>query len=334
MKTIKTWFQNSRPISLPQSLMPALVACFLAAKYADFKWYLALFGLIGVCFAHLSLNLFDDLFDYLNADQGERVVFARAGMRARTVKCPTLLDGTHNVWQWLLASCIFGAIACAFGVPILIMRGWKILIVVAIVFVLGIFYSAKPLKLSYNGFGELIIGIIFGPLITIGVCYGASGEFHAGDVLIGICLGLFVVNILYVHSIMDYDADLGSGKRTLAWLVHGETNKYIALIIICFVPYILVIIGVICNWLSPWFFLGFITLPWSIDLVISMLKFKKEPFGKVVKKKWYGNFRDWDQICAVGFDWFMLRWFLAQKIDSVFAILSIVSVVLVIIFAV
>lgn len=313
---------------MPQSLMPAFVACFMAARYPDFRWYLALSGLIGVGFAHLCMNLFDDLFDYLNAEQSDRITLAREGMRAMTVKCPALQDGTANPWQWLFASCIFGAIACLFGLPLLIVRGWKILIVVAAVAVLGVFYSAKPLKLSYNGFGELIIGTIFGPLIMIGICLGASGEFHSGDILISVCLGLFVVNILYVHSIMDYAADQKANKRTLAWLVHGETNKYIALVIINFLPFVLLALGVILKVLSPWFLLGFLVLPWCISLVRSMFAFKKDPFGKIEKKWWYGRFSNWEQIKQAGIDWFMLRWLLAQKIDTIFAILCIIAVII------
>ena len=83
--------------------MPALVAAFLATKYSDFRWYLALLAMIGVAFAHLSLNLFDDYFDYKNAQQGDRGALEREGFRARTVKCPDLQNGTVTPKQWLLA---------------------------------------------------------------------------------------------------------------------------------------------------------------------------------------------------------------------------------------
>ena len=107
MSKVKFWFFNARPVSLPQSMMPALVAAFLATKYSDFKWYLALISLIGVAFTHLSLNLFDDFFDYRNAQQGDRSALAREGFRAQTVKCPYLQDGTVTPKQWLFVSCLF-----------------------------------------------------------------------------------------------------------------------------------------------------------------------------------------------------------------------------------
>lgn len=307
-----------------------MVAIALAMKYSDFKWYLALLCFLGVGFAHLSLNLFDDLFDYINAEQGDRTALAREGIRARTLKCEALRDGTVNPWQWLLASCVFGFIACALGLPVLVIRGWNLLWVLAVVAVLGIFYSAKPLKLSYNGFGELIIGIIFGPALGIGMCIGCSGEFHSGDVLISVCWGLLVVNILYVHSVLDYAADMKAGKKTLAWLVHGENNKYIALAFITFAPFVLIAAGEIFKVLSPWYFSGFAVIPWSTALFMSMLRFKKEPYGKIEKKAWYGKFRHWDRIKQAGLDWFMLRWYLAQKIDTIFCLLCIIASVIIV----
>ncbi len=338
MKKIKFWFMNARPVALPQSMVPAFVAVMLAAKYADFRWYLALFCLAGVAFAHLSLNLFDDYFDYRNAKQGDRSALAREGFRAQTVKCPYLQDGTVTPGQWLAACIVFGGIACAFGLPVLIARGLNVLWVVLGVAALGLFYSAPPLKLGYRGLGELIIGMIFGPALGIGTAIGASGEFHASEVLLSCAWGLLVVNILYVHSIMDFAADTKAGKKTLAWLVSPKSggklvnksaSQYVVLGLICFVPYVLVGAGAILNIIPPWYLLVFLSLPWTVSLFKSMLDFRKDPFGKTEKKWWYGHFMLWERIKEEGIDWFMLRWLLAQKINTFFSILLIIGTVVV-----
>lgn len=331
-------------------MMPALVAAFLATKYADFKWYLALISLIGIAFAHLSLNLFDDYFDFKNAEQGDRSALVREGFRAMTAKCPPLQDGSVSPKKWLLVSCLFGAIACCFGLPVLIIRGLPILWVVLGVAVLGIFYSAPPLKLGYHGLGELIIGAIFGPGIFIGMSLAASGEFHLSEVLFSIAMGLIVVNILYVHSIMDYAADTKAGKRTLAWLVGchatipspekkdmappteaqveaGRKRQYVTLGLITFLPYAIVILAIALRSVHLFYVVTLLALPWSIDLFRSMLAFKRDPFSAVEKKWWYGRFQMWEQIKAANLDWFMLRWLLAQRISIVFSILSILAAI-------
>jgi len=191
--------------------------------------------------------------------------------------------------------------------------------------VLGIFYSAPPLKLGYHGLGEITIGCIFGPALGIGMSIAAAGEFHISEVLISICLGLFVININYVHSIMDIDADKKAGKKTLAWIARTDTVRYIILTFINFVPYILVILGVVLKVLSLYMVICVFALPWTLALFSSMLRFKKDRFAPVEWKSWYGPSSIWKAICEAGLDWFMQRWLLARNANSVFCILSIIA---------
>ena len=342
---------------MPQSMMPALVAAFMAAKYPDFRWYLALLSLIGIGFAHLCFNLFDDYSDYRNAEQGDRSALTRMGFRAMTVKCPALQDGTVSPRKWFLVSCLFGALACLFGLPVVLIRGPVVLWVVLGVAILGIFYSAPPLKLGYHGLGELIIGAIFGPGIFIGMSLAAAGELCGSEILMSFAMGFLVVAILYVHSVMDYAADTKAQKRTLAWLVgcHGtippadtrNTGKravkgtpsaaeieagmkrqYLMLAAILFLPYLFVLIAVVTGNL-PWYYLFvFLTFLWSVDLYRSMQSFRKDPQAVPEKKWWYGSFQHWKEIRQAGIDWFMLRWLLAQRINIIFSILCILAAVI------
>ena len=64
MNAFKTWFQNARPISLPQSMLPAITAVALSYGNEEFSWVAALAALVGVMFLHLGMNLLDDYFDY------------------------------------------------------------------------------------------------------------------------------------------------------------------------------------------------------------------------------------------------------------------------------
>ena len=61
------WFNNARPISLPQSMLPALTAVALSAGLGSFSWIAAIACVFGVMFAHLGMNLLDDWFDYYKA---------------------------------------------------------------------------------------------------------------------------------------------------------------------------------------------------------------------------------------------------------------------------
>ena len=64
MNKFRFWFNNARPISLPQSLLPALTAVALTVGQGTFSVAAALASIIGVVFLHLGLNLMDDWYDY------------------------------------------------------------------------------------------------------------------------------------------------------------------------------------------------------------------------------------------------------------------------------
>ena len=61
MNKISFWLHNARHISLPQSILPAVLATGMAVQYDTFSWWLALIALFGVACAHLGMNLADGL---------------------------------------------------------------------------------------------------------------------------------------------------------------------------------------------------------------------------------------------------------------------------------
>jgi len=328
LKTLKFWLENARWVALPQSLMPALTAVVLASGEADFSVAGAIPAVIGVCAAHLSLNLFDDYFDYKKNKPGIRDTLARAGFRARIGKCAYIVSGEATTRQLLAASLAFGSVAGLCGVVIFAYRGTPVLWIVLITVILGLFYSAEPLRLSYRGMGELTIGLIFGPLLVTGVFLSASGAFDWSAVLIGAALGFFVINILYTHSSLDLDADRSVGKRTLAGLVPTPEGRFRISFILILVPYVIILTGILGGLLSAWHLLSLLTLPLAAALVRSMLAFCRAPGRSAVRRPWYGPMPQWEEIVRDGIDWFMLRWYLARNLLAAFCVLTMLAALL------
>ena len=90
MNKFKFWWTNARPISLPQSLLPALTAVVLSVGQSQFSWIAAVACIIGVIFLHLGLNLMDDWFDYKSGSMQAREQVSNEGFRGRMVKYPYL----------------------------------------------------------------------------------------------------------------------------------------------------------------------------------------------------------------------------------------------------
>ena len=64
MSKFAFWFKNARNIALPQSILPTLTAIILCIGQEGFLWWLALHVLLGVCAAHLGMNLADAYYDF------------------------------------------------------------------------------------------------------------------------------------------------------------------------------------------------------------------------------------------------------------------------------
>ena len=319
------WIKNARSISIPQSLMPALLAVCLAIPAPEFSWWLSLLALIGVVCGHLGLNLFDDYFDYRKKKTNYRDELAHEGFRARIGKCLYITSGQTTMAKLFAAASIFCTIALMVGLVVFYFRGVFILYITLATAILGLSYSAPPLRLSYHGMGELVIGIMFGPMNMIGSYYAACGIVSGSIIFISVPVGLLVMNIVYVHSIMDFIPDKKIGKRTFAVLLNNTTGMLITLAIILSAPFIIIASGILTHNLSPLYWLLFLGLPMAYSLFNLMIEFVKNPDKKFSPRFWMGPMGDWDRIEQAGIDWFMIRWLSARNLLTFFCLTIIIA---------
>ena len=321
MNTVQYWFKNARYRSLAQSVMPAILAAVMASNNEGFVWWTALLAIVGVAMAHLAMNLADDWFDYRVDMLGDRDKVTRQGFRAMMVKYPYLSSGEQTLKSTALAIAAFLALALGCGLAIWWKRdfNWSIPLIVALCGFLGTFYSAPPLKLAYRGLGELVIGIIFGPLLMSGVYVASCGSIDWGIVLTGIPVGMLVTDILFTHSFIDLKGDEASNKMTFARLL-GSTGACLACsLILIFVPFLLVVLAVCTGYLHPAYLAVLVMLPRGVWLFRSLQLFCKGELMEVERPAWWlGSMPDWKGIRAAGIDWFMIRWLTARNLLSGF----------------
>ena len=323
MKKLLFWIKNARSIALPQSLLPAILAITMAAKYEEFSLWLSLIALIGVVFAHLGMNLADDFFDYRQKTTEIRSQLTDSGKKAH-IKCHYLLSGEATEKQLLMAMCSFLAIAGTCGFIVLLFRGWHIALVAILGLILGIQYSGKPLKLGYHGLGEVLIGILFGPLLMIGMQLAASKVFDQSILIVSICVGLLVINILYSHSIMDMFADEKSNKMTLARLLKNRRPILIASALFNLLPFCIIVISTILG-ITHWSSLiTLLLLPMAIYLIYSLTAFVDKKEIPLEPKWWMGPMDMWDKVKAAGIEWFMIRWYMCRNLVTFFCLILII----------
>lgn len=327
---LKTWLKNGRVGALVQSVMPAVLAVVLAIGHEEFNVWLALIAVLGVECAHLALNLSDDYFDYKADMLADRVNVVRKGFKAYTAKYPYLTDGTASVGDLKKAIGLFSLISIVCGIVVLAFRGWPVAVIAVVTAFLGVFYSAPPLKLGFHGMGELIIGIIFGPLLMAGVFLAACGTIENNVIWLSLPVGLLVVNILFTHSYIDNVGDGESDKLTLAGLLRTDGANLAMSAVLNFLPSMLVIMAVVFGHLSWPYLFSLLVLPRNIWLFWSLVKFARKEEIPLEKPAWFlGNMGNWEVYRKLKIDWFLIRWLTARNALSLFClIIMIVTLVL------
>ena len=329
MSKIGFWIKNARSISLPQSALPCLTAVVLCIGQEGFLWWLALPVLLGICAAHLGMNLADDYFDYKH-DSRTRADISSNSVRARMEKCHYLGEGKATVSQlgWAIVGFLgFAALmgATAFVVQWLL-HGWQAAMGIVIYAVLGLFvginYSGKPLELGYHGLGELVIGLMFGPLNMLGVQAALTGTPFSWQMLcMSVGIGCMVTNIVYVHSVMEVNADAELGKMTFARLLKHKAVMIIFIGFFALMPFAMLALGIAMGWWSVWYLLTLATLPISVYLIHSTRLFAFGLPRNDTPHWWMGPMGDWEDYKKAGIDWFLYRWLLARNICTFFCLI-------------
>lgn len=338
MKLIKRWLYNARSFSVPQNLMPSILAVVLAIGVSDFNVFLGLLAVLGVCMVHLGGNLLDDYFDYKDELLSYREELRSEGEKAFTDKYPYLKDGSTTPKQLLFAIGVFFAIALLCGFIIWWQRDfdWSLVVIAGVAAFLCYFYSAPPLKLGFHGLGELVIGICFGPCLFCGVYESACGGLYSPQtgfawhiIALGCAIGLFVTNILYTHSFLERHVDDVSHKKTLAVILKTNFAGLTAFAMFLFIPFILVLICVFNGYIHWAYSFVCLMLPQSFWLMWAMIMHSKNVEVQTDKPHaWLGPMDNWDKVEKEN-RYYLLRWYAMRNINTGFCfILAVVKIAL------
>ena len=325
MRKLKFWYRNTRPHALPQSALPAILALCIASRQPGFVWWLGVLAIIGVAFAHLAMNLFDDYFDWKVKQCDYRREMAHRGFRARLHKCPYLVSGEVTLRELLLVCLILSGIVALIGGIIFAFRGVAIVLIAFVAAFLSVQYSGPPLRLSYRGLGDLTIGLLFGPLSMLGVYVAACGHCEWPLLFVAVPVGLLVANIVYTHSIMDFEPDREAGKMTFAVLLKDKKTQLFCQSLLIFMAFSSIFAAVVLGYLPRSFLLTFLALPMAFELCRITRLFVKAPETQLTPKWWYGRMSDFARFQELKIDWFMLRWLLARNLLASFCIILIVA---------
>lgn len=191
--------------------VPVLLGIAVAASHGAFTWWTALLTVIGGALAHLAINVTNDVFDTLSgADDANTTPTQFSGGSRVAIYDLVTVRGLAK-----LALALFGA-AAVIGLALVAVTGSMTLLWIGVAgIVVGVAYTAPPLKLVYRGLGEFAVAIGFGPIMLLGAYVVQTGRLAWEPFVLSLVPGILIALILFVNEIPDRRGDAKAGKRTL-----------------------------------------------------------------------------------------------------------------------
>ena len=183
-----------------------------AAADGPMSWGWAALTVLGILAIDAAKNASGEVFDY---DSGDDLYVSPEDRSPFSGGKRVLVDGLLSRGEvWTIAGVGY-AIAAACGLAIVFFREPRVLWLGVIGMALAFFYHAPPFKLSYRGFGEIAVGLCYGPLIACGAYLVQRGAVPWPVVAVTVPTGISMAGCLFVQEFPDYNADKRAGKKTL-----------------------------------------------------------------------------------------------------------------------
>ena len=250
------WMHAIRPKTLPAAAAPVIVGTALAYRDGAFQLGPAIAALCAALFLQIGANLANDVFDYRKgADTKERLGPVRV-TQAGLLTSEQVIKG-----MWMS----FG-IAALFGVYLVFIAGWIIVLIGVLSIAAAAAYTGGPYPLGYYGLGDLFVFVFFGLVAVCGTYYVQVGGINSSVLWASIPMGLLITAILVVNNLRDIDTDRGAGKKTLTVRL-GVTGTRLEYSFCIFGAYVVPL----CMWIvgmeSAWISLVLLSSPLALSLV-------------------------------------------------------------------
>jgi 1,4-dihydroxy-2-naphthoate octaprenyltransferase len=260
---------------LSATIVPVVLGIVIAASHGFFDPLTAVLTVIGACLVQLAINVSNDVFDTAQGADDANVT-------------PTRFSGGSRVIQYGLVSFRgMAALAAALwaggalvGLLLLALRGSPALLAIGVLgLIVGLGYTAPPLKLVYRGLGEIAVAVGFGPLMLLGAYVVQSGGALAWEPFVAsIPVALLVALILYVNEIPDRRGDAHAGKRTLP-VRFGRQAVIAGYRIAVIAAYAAIVVGVLGGTLPVTALLTLLAIPLALRVSNGLEPNYDNPYG-------------------------------------------------------
>lgn len=249
----KIWVEAARPKTLAAAFTPVLVGAGIAFNDQVISYPSTGVALLCAFLIQIGTNFANDYFDFIKgADTDDRIGFTRA-----------TAAGLISPKAMLNATVISMVLAFLFGLYLVWVGGWIVLLIGILSLLFGILYTGGPYPLGYNGLGDIFVFIFFGIVAVMGTYYVNALEWSEASFWASLAVGALCTNILVINNLRDVEQDAIAGKRTLG-VMFGDTTlkwEYSIMLLLAYAipPHFYFQLGY-----SLWVFLPVLILPLAI----------------------------------------------------------------------
>lgn len=255
-----------RPHIVLMSIPCWFMGISLAYNQGYFNFINAILTLIGALLLHLSVNAFNEVFDYLRGNDTIENVSEYSGGGGYLVK------GLVSPFEMGTFAFILFLLGCSIGVYIGLTH--------KIVFIIGFIGSIMILLytplLKPLGLGEVAMIIGFS-MISLG-SYISMFEpekyiFNFHTFLLFLLPGLWKSTVLVINEFPDYENDKKANVKN--WIVRfGRKRTALIYLLMMAIFYLLILYLCFVKFLSFGAMVSLITLPWAIKNFLSSFNYK------------------------------------------------------------
>ena len=213
---VSRWLIATRAAVIIMTFTSAAFAGILAYKAGKFDWLLWSLVTGGLCLAHATNNIINDLTDHYKGVDKDNYFRTQYGPQ-------TIEAGFMTVKQMMLYALVTGGAALAVGGYLVWIRGDIALLLLGAGAFFVLFYT-WPLK--YIGMGEPAVLAVWGPLMVGGGYYVITGSWSNDVAVASIAYALGPTAVLFGKHIDKLDADSDKKIRTLPVLLGEKLSRY------------------------------------------------------------------------------------------------------------
>jgi 2-carboxy-1,4-naphthoquinone phytyltransferase len=198
----KLWLAAIKPPMYSVAVIPIALGTMIAWQQTQHLngWIFAAFLLSAISIVAWS-NISNDVYD------------SETGIDQNKHHSLVNLTGNKPLVFWignaLLALGILGIGAIA-----LLQQDLTVLGLVLLCCGLGYLYQGPPFRLGYQGLGEILCFLAYGPLALSAVYYSQTRSWSAANLCASVFLGIITSIILYCSHFHQVEDDLAAGKRS------------------------------------------------------------------------------------------------------------------------